>query len=87
MELVFRASEMCIAPSAPTLLSHKLPARDENRRQGLLTVGRTMYGGVPEGLEGGVGLQCLRDVLGALRTDVVVFQAAKESRMDVLGGC
>ena len=38
VELVFSASEMCIAPSAPMLLQYRLPVGDENNRQGLLTV-------------------------------------------------
>ena len=38
-----------------------------------------MRGGVPEGLEGGVGLQRLRDVLGALCTNVVLIETASES--------
>ena len=40
---------------------------------------KTMGGGVPEGLKGGVGLQRLRDVLGALCTDAVAVETASES--------
>ena len=46
----------------------------------------TMRGGVLERLKGGVGLQRLGDVLGALMTDAVVLETASESRMGTSGG-
>ena len=45
-----------------------------------------MCGDVLERSEGGVGLECLRDVLGALITDAVVPQTASESRKDTSRG-
>ena len=46
----------------------------------------TMCGDVLERSEGGVGLECLRDMLGALITDVVLTKTASESRKDTSGG-
>ena len=43
-------------------------------------------GDLPEGLQGGVRLQRLGDVLGALSTDAVVPDTASESQKDTLGG-
>ena len=48
-------------------------------RQRAVDIGETMRGGVLEGMEGGVGLQRLGDVLGALRTDTVAVETASES--------
>ena len=45
-----------------------------------------MCGDVLERSEGGVGLECLRDVLGALITDAVAPQTASESQKDTSGG-
>ena len=45
-----------------------------------------MCGDVLERGEGGVGLECLRDVLGALITDAVAPQTASESQKDTSGG-
>ena len=77
---------MCFAPSAPTLLFHKLRTGVKIKRQGVLTVGQRVCGNVLERSEGGVGLECLRDVLGALITDAVVPQTASESQKDTSGG-
>ena len=60
-------------------LSLRLRARAENKRQGVLTVGKRVRGDVLERSEGGVGLQRLRDVLGALSTDAVDLETASES--------
>ena len=45
-----------------------------------------MCGDVLERSEGGVGLECLRDVLGALCTELVVTQTAIESKTQTSGG-
>ena len=58
----------------------------KSKRQGALTVGEMMCGDLPEDLQGGVGLQRLRDVLGALITDAVAPQTASESQKDTSGG-
>ena len=55
-------------------------------RQGVLTVGERVCSSVLEGSEGGVGLECLRDVLGALCTELVVTQTAIESKTQTSGG-
>ena len=46
----------------------------------------TVRGSVLERLEGGVGLQRLGDVLGALCTELVVTQTAIESKTQTSGG-
>ena len=69
VELVFSASEMCIAPSAPMALSHKLPTgveRKEKQTSGGADGKQRVCGGVLEEGEGLVLLQALRKVLGAL---------------------
>ena len=50
------------------------------KRQGALTVGKWVCSSVLERSEGGVGLECLRDVLGALCTELVASQTAIESK-------
>ena len=45
-----------------------------------------MCGDVLERSEGGDGLECLRDVFGALITDAVAPQTASESQKDTSGG-
>ena len=45
-----------------------------------------MCGDLPEDLQGGVGLQRLRDVLGALITDAVECHTASESQKDTSRG-
>ena len=45
-----------------------------------------MCGNVLERSEGGVGLECLRDVLGALRTDAVDLHTANEAKTQTSGG-
>ena len=58
----------------------------KSKRQGALTVGKWACSSVLERSEGGVGLECLRDVLGALCTELVVTQTAIESKTQTSGG-
>ena len=67
---------MCLAPSGPMLLPQRLRARAKSECQRLLTVEKRACGGALERGEGRVGLERLRDVLGALRTNAVVVQSA-----------
>ena len=86
MELLLSASEMCLAPSASMLLSPILRARAKRTRQGVLTVGKWAQGGVQERLQRRVGLEGLRQVLGALSTDLVGLQTTNGSRDEASGG-
>ena len=54
-------------------------------RQGVLTVGKRACGNVQQRPQGGVGLERLGDVLGALRTDAVAIETASESREEPSG--
>ena len=68
------------------LLLSKLRTGVKIKRQGALTLGEMVCGDLPEGLQGGVRLQRLGDVLGALSTDAVVPDTASESQKDTSGG-
>ena len=52
----------------------------------MLTLGEMVCGDLLEGLQGGVRLQRLGDVLGALSTDAVGPDTASESQKDTSGG-
>ena len=52
----------------------------ERKCQGALTVGKRACVNLPEGLQGGVRLQRLGDVLCALSTDAVLVETASGSR-------
>ena len=82
----FKPSDRCFAPSAPTLLFHRLRARAKNQTSAGADGRETVRGSVLERLEGGVGLQRLGDVLGALCTELVVTQTAIESKTQTSGG-
>ena len=56
------------------------------KRQGVLTLGEIVCGDLQQLLQGGVGLQRLGDVPGALSTDAVVPDTASESQKDTSGG-
>ena len=86
MELLLSAAEMCLAPSSPMLLALILRARAKRTRQGVLTVGKRVCGDLPEGLQGGVRLQRLGDVLCTLNTNVVVLEPVNEGQMEASAG-
>ena len=81
-----RRSAIIFAPSAFRSFPPKLQTRVERTRQRVLTSGIRMRGGVLEGLQGGIRLECLCHVCCSLRLQRVVTEAANESRMDVSGG-
>ena len=88
VELVFSAADMCIAPSAPMSLSHKLPTvveLKEKQTSGGADGRKTVCGDVLELLQGGVGLEGVRDVLCRLSIKPVVAQTASESQKETLG--
>ena len=66
-----RPSERYLAPSALRLLYPRLHARDEARRQRLLTVWVRAWSSVLERREGRVDLQALREVRGRLGIEVI----------------
>ena len=76
VEFVFNASATCAAPSALRSFQLKLQTRIELKCQRLMTVGIEVRGGVLELLEGCVLLEALREVLGGLRVQMVVAEAA-----------
>ena len=76
---------MCFAPSAPRLLESKLPAGDEKQTSAAADSGKTMRGGVLEGLEGLVRLETLRKVLSGFGIETVATQTASESQKQTSG--
>ena len=65
------------------LLSQSLRARVKSECQRLLTVGNRACGGALELLERRVRLEGLREVLGALRTEVVELETASVGEIRV----
>ena len=76
-EFVLRPSERCLAPSGPRSLARRLRVRAKSECQRLLTVGKRACGGALELLERRVRLEGLREVLGAVRTELVVLETVR----------
>ena len=83
-EFVLRASDRCLAPSGPSSLPKSLRARAKSECQQLLTAEKRACGGARERVESRVHLESFRDVLGALRTDIVVIESASKGGFRVL---
>ena len=83
VEFILRPSEMWLAPFGPILLTHRLRVRADFDCQRLLTAENRVCGGAPELLERRVRLEGLREVLGALRTDVVDLETVSEGEIRV----
>ena len=64
-------------------MSKRLQTRAESVCQRLLTAENRVCGGAPERVERRVGLEGLREVLGALRTELVGCEPASEGEFRV----
>ena len=73
-----RPSARCFAPSAPSELRMRLRTRAKSACQRLLTVGKASTRGVLERLERLVLLEALGEVLGGLRIESILLEAANE---------
>jgi hypothetical protein len=79
-----RPSSRDFAPSSPILFMERLQTSEQTKCQRVLTVRMQAWGGILERREGLVRLKALCDVLCALRTQLVVLEAANKSRKRVL---